>query len=242
MQTWQKKLGSLTLSLAIGLSFTNTAQSAVKRINQLRALAGGITPGDTPGFPVTISQPGSYRLTSNLILPATTGTVGILVTAQSVTIDLDGFAVIGPRVCPDDMTALCPPSIEDATYIGIQAGDNVTIMNGTVRGTGGTGISVGSHARIEGVNIIWNSIFGVLAGRGTALNDNLIAQNGQGVLIGDDCTIIGNRVRANTFFGIQITGPNTGHKENVISCTSPGTCISGGFAIGLSLCNGGPCP
>jgi hypothetical protein len=34
-------------------------------IDQNKALAGNVTPGDTPGFPVIISQPGSYRLDSN---------------------------------------------------------------------------------------------------------------------------------------------------------------------------------
>lgn len=33
---------------------------------QARALAGGVTPADLPGFPVTISEPGSYRLASDL--------------------------------------------------------------------------------------------------------------------------------------------------------------------------------
>jgi hypothetical protein len=35
-------------------------------INQSDALQGYITSRDAPGFPVTISDPGSYRLTSNL--------------------------------------------------------------------------------------------------------------------------------------------------------------------------------
>ncbi len=33
-------------------------------------MAGAVTPGDTPGFPVTISLPASYRLAGNLTLPA----------------------------------------------------------------------------------------------------------------------------------------------------------------------------
>ena len=41
------------------------AADGVIEINQARAKAGGVTPGDTPLFPVTISQPGSYRLTGN---------------------------------------------------------------------------------------------------------------------------------------------------------------------------------
>ncbi len=38
------------------------AVDGVVLIDQNRALAGNVTPGDTPGFPVTISLSGSYRL------------------------------------------------------------------------------------------------------------------------------------------------------------------------------------
>jgi hypothetical protein len=39
-------------------------------INQACAVNTGCFPGDDPGFPVTITQPGSYRLTGNLDLSA----------------------------------------------------------------------------------------------------------------------------------------------------------------------------
>ena len=35
-------------------------------IDQTRAGTGGITPADDPGFPITISRLGKYKLTSNL--------------------------------------------------------------------------------------------------------------------------------------------------------------------------------
>jgi hypothetical protein len=65
---------------------------------QLKAMAGNITPGDTPGFPVTISQPGSYRLDSNLTVPDV-NTTAILITANNVTLDLNGFSIIGSTQC-----------------------------------------------------------------------------------------------------------------------------------------------
>lgn len=62
----------LALAAAILLAPAGQALAAegVIQINQARALAGGVTPGDEPGFPVTISQPGSYRLTGNLTTAA----------------------------------------------------------------------------------------------------------------------------------------------------------------------------
>ena len=47
-------------------AFDALAVDGVTLIDQNKALAGSVTPGDTPGFPVTISQPGSYRLSGNL--------------------------------------------------------------------------------------------------------------------------------------------------------------------------------
>ena len=38
-------------------------------INQQKAQTGSVTTGDTAGFPVTLSQPGSYVLSGNLTVP-----------------------------------------------------------------------------------------------------------------------------------------------------------------------------
>src|SRR5215208_2216353 len=46
-------------------------------ITQAKALAGNVTPGDTPGFPVTLSRAGSYILGSNL--QASAGKAGITI-------------------------------------------------------------------------------------------------------------------------------------------------------------------
>jgi hypothetical protein len=53
----------------IAISGRLFAQDGVVIIDQTRAIAGNVTPGDVPGVPVTISRSGSYRLDSNLILP-----------------------------------------------------------------------------------------------------------------------------------------------------------------------------
>src|SRR5262245_46426655 len=68
-------------------------------LSQQAALAGNITPGDTPGYPITISLPGSYKLGSNLNVTANAG-VGISVRASNVTIDFAGFRLSGNEVVP----------------------------------------------------------------------------------------------------------------------------------------------
>src|SRR3954468_7937478 len=83
------------------VAITPTVASAVDGIiliDQNKAMTGNVTPGDAPGFPVSITQPGSYRLTTNLIV-ADPNTNGIEISANHVTIDLNGFAIIGPADC-----------------------------------------------------------------------------------------------------------------------------------------------
>jgi hypothetical protein len=63
------------------------AVDGVIAINQARALAGGVTPGDAPGFPVIINAPGSYRLTGDLTVPDA-NIYGIFIDASFVQIDL----------------------------------------------------------------------------------------------------------------------------------------------------------
>src|SRR5437870_3755247 len=84
--------------LCAGLSCNLYAVDGVILIDQNRALAGNVTPGDLQGFPVTISVAGSYRLSGNLTVPDA-NTTAILVTVDNVTIDLNGFSIIGPTVC-----------------------------------------------------------------------------------------------------------------------------------------------
>src|SRR5438128_5729077 len=76
-----------------GLSCNIYAVDGVVLIDQNRALAGSVTFGDAPGFPVTLSQPGSYRLSGNLTVPDA-NTTAIEVTANNVTIDLNGFSIL----------------------------------------------------------------------------------------------------------------------------------------------------
>src|SRR5262245_3116596 len=83
------------LVLALGSNFVC---AAVVLIDQKSAQSGKVTEGDAAGFPVTISEPGSYRLNSNLVVTDASVTV-IEITANDVTLDLAGFSIIGPNSC-----------------------------------------------------------------------------------------------------------------------------------------------
>src|SRR5262245_12785083 len=71
------------------------AADGVVLIDQAAVLAGGITPGDGPDFPVQITVPGSYRLSSDLVLPTSGGVQGVLIQSNDVTLDLNGFTIHG---------------------------------------------------------------------------------------------------------------------------------------------------
>jgi hypothetical protein len=95
-------------------------------IDQNRALAGNVTPGDAPGFPVTISQPGSYRLSTNLLVPS--GLNGISITSSKVTIDLNGFSIMTP-----DVTTF-PPFFYGIRFEAPITPSFIIIRNGTIDG------------------------------------------------------------------------------------------------------------
>jgi hypothetical protein len=141
------------------------AADGVLEINQACAVNGGCFDGDTAGFPVTISQPGSYRLTGNLTLSSADDT-GILLAANDgdVTVDLNGFSIRGVTVCTGVPVTSCEPVAQPLVNLGIGIGRslgpghaNVTVKNGTIRGMGGIAVSLGVNARVIGVRAISNA-------------------------------------------------------------------------------------
>src|SRR5687767_6473062 len=97
----------MRLFLAASILICATAAMAARgggdgvvEFNQSDALRGGVTPGDAPGFPVTLSAAGSYRLSGNLTVPA--GGSGVIIDADNVTLDLNGFSILGANTCNGD--------------------------------------------------------------------------------------------------------------------------------------------
>jgi hypothetical protein len=137
-----------------------TSAFAQATIDHNKALAGGINPGDAPGYPITLSQPGSYKLMSNLVVPAGQG--GVEITANNVTLDLNGFSIVGPRSCScNDSTKLVTcTSIPVATAGIALQGDNLQLRRGTVQGFT-RGVQIGGRSVVEDISVFENT-FGVL--------------------------------------------------------------------------------
>src|SRR6188472_3738099 len=86
-----RSLAAVFVASAVLLATPAGAIDGEVLIDQAAVDAGGITPGDDPGFPATISRRGKYKLTGDLAVPA--GANGIEVRARDVTLDLNGFAI-----------------------------------------------------------------------------------------------------------------------------------------------------
>jgi len=144
------------------------AADGVIELNQARALAGGVTPGDAAGFPVTISQSGSYRLTSDLDLTGGGGGIEVVAPARDVSIDLGGFAIRGVGVCTVSAGGV------DCTFLGLPNGvtstaatARITLRNGTIRGMrSGVVISVAESVVIEGLESTNHTNTGIFVGSG----------------------------------------------------------------------------
>jgi hypothetical protein len=142
------------------------AVDGVVLIDQSHALTGGVTPGDAPGFPVTISQPGSYRLSGNLTVPDL-DTIAIQITSDFVTLDLNGFSIIGPVVCTRNPTS-CPTA---GKGVGVLSGGDPTtngprgvrVLNGSVHGMGNFGIFMtGDGSIVERISVSSNAGGGLI--------------------------------------------------------------------------------
>jgi hypothetical protein len=147
------------------------AVDGVREINQDAVAAAG-------GFPFTITQPGSYRLTGNLNVSGATGAINV--TAANVTIDLNGFEVAGPVTCTHDGGNPGTVSCAGASSTGISG--PLAVRNGTVRGfTTGITARSGQSLTLDHVVATSNAQDGVSPG-----NERFIATDSVFSLNGDD--------------------------------------------------------
>jgi len=249
-----------SFTLAFGIyplqEISTTTDTGITQINQDLALAGGVTLGDTPGFPVTLSKSGSYILTGNLIVDL--NTTGIFVRANNVTIDLNGFAIIGPGFTGLGRGVAVVEAVED--IFNLIDFSNTTVVNGTIRGVGSTGVLLADFARVENVTAVENGDDGINAGSGSTVTGNTAVDNGDdGISAGSGSTVTGNTAVDNGDFGINagsgstvtgntandnrreglFLGVSSGYGNNVLTENNGGNAnpqVDGGIEIGTNVC------
>jgi hypothetical protein len=246
------------------------AVDGVVLIDQNRALAGSVSPGDGPGFPVTITKGGSYRLSGDLTISDINQSGIIIDTNQAVSIDLNGFAIRGvhsggARPCQ---------AVTPGKGIGTGSGNatNVDIRNGTIERMGCDGILlIGFNNLVQNVRVRNNGATGIQSTG--IIKDNVVSENGGEGIASFDAIVTGNQVTGNDaeaiviFVGVvsnNTVGNNTGlglfvpgapgspgtrvaYSNNVFSGNNAnGQQVFGGIQTGSNVCaaagSGALCP
>lgn len=116
------------------------AGDGVLEINQTCAVQTGCFAGDAPGYPVTITAAGSYRLTSNLVVGGA-DVSGIQIPVDRVRLDLGGFELAGTGSCTGNGASLVCSGAGNSFGI-IATGSGANVRNGSVRGFGISGVAL----------------------------------------------------------------------------------------------------
>lgn len=173
------RFGFILVSLICPLA--TFAADGVIEINHVAALAGGITAGDGGGYPATISASGNYILTSDLLQPSPT--IGVIdVTAEDVTINLNGFAIRGTNECSMTTRNMSGILVSDDVTCTTQNGGfgvkstaaGLTVHNGRITRVGGIGVYAASRARVFDIEVSHTGSYGLLVGSSSFVRDAVL--------------------------------------------------------------------
>ena len=229
-----RKTVFVMLAMAL-VPFGAFAADGVELINQSTVMATG-------GFPYVINVPGSYKLSGildvrNTLDPANTTAIRVIV--DNVTIDLNGFSILGPTVCTGFPTVTsCSPTgsgrgIDGPLGLSLR---NITVVNGTVRGMGSAGIlldavigvsvekvhtefngaigiSVG-FGMVVGSTANYNGVRGIQVSKGTVSGNVALGNQGIGILAGCPGSVVGNTAANNSGQNLLITDASCAAANN----------------------------
>ena len=160
----------------------------MKTLNELdtsiKQVAGRI-PISHPGYIIT--EPGSYYLTTNLV--TTTNQRGITINTSNVTVDLNGFSILGAGA--------------SGSGILMNYRDNVTIKNGTIRDCYYSAIYAPNSKRCTFENL-------------KILNNSRASGSSSGIYAGRNSKIVNNQILDNGGYGLRIYGSGSYIKNNIV--------------------------
>jgi parallel beta-helix repeat protein len=226
--------------LAMAMARPGAAVDGVIEINQARALAGGVTATDDPGFPVTIDKSGSYRLTGDLAAGAQDG-IQVTNVNFDVDLDLNGFSITGTD--------------SGGTKKGIAVGvGRLRVHNGTIREFGagidllgitlplsmtveairveqnGIGVRSGENTTIVDSVAVANAVYGFALGSHAIVRGCVAAYNSVGVVTDQGALVSGNNVFSNTDTGIWV-GDGSTVVGNIVSGNQTGVRAQNGSLV-----------
>lgn len=170
-------------------------------------------------LPVTLSQPGSYYLTTNLTGAA--GQHGITITGARVTLDLMGFELRGVA--------------GSLSGIFLNAATSPHIRNGNISGWGQDGINGnnGGGGVIEELRVGSNARYGISFNSGSQVRKCVVAGNGDvGILLSNDVEVDDCVASGNGTHGIQ-----AGTGSTIRRCMTVGNAAAGITGSGLDGLN-----
>jgi hypothetical protein len=151
--------------------------------------------------PTNLTEPGSYYLTTNLT--AAPGETGLYISANDVTVDLNGF------------TLRSQGGVGANGILVLGARTNLTVRNGTLRDWSALGISAAGcdHARLEQLQLINNAVMGLWTGPNAQIRSCTVSgsSNAFGLLVASgsqvkDCNVSGVATGIAAGNGAIITG------------------------------------
>ncbi len=230
------------------VAFSAHAVDGVIEINQAKALVGGVTTGDAAGFPVSINDVGSYRLTSNLIPPGPLANA-VEINASAVVLDLNGFAIDGGTSCT--VSGGVPSSVNCTTGGFTNAGiagtavGGVTIRNGFIGHTTGAAIDLSSTQGVMLQDLVVgqsaSAFYCIRLGLGsTVLRIRAGVCNGSVLVMGASAQVYDSRAGGSNLEGMYLgTASRVRDSEASSNATSgircEGSCV---LTDNLTLANG----
>lgn len=158
-------------------------------------------------FPYTITEPGSYYLTGNI----TAESWGLTVRASHVTVDLNGYSIVG--YSGPGISAITLGAINQSPITG------VTICNGTIRDCGARAIHTWSAVDcvLQNLRVTGNCYAGayeaLMLGSGFRVENCTVANNdGGGMYAEESGVFVNNTIISNAGTGLVLSGG-----ENIVS-------------------------
>lgn len=194
----------------------------------------------------------------------------IVVTANHVTLDLDGFTITGPNRCAMTTTysgVVCTYSSASGVD-GINVGGGLTdlsvrglvLRNGTIRGFRGKAVYGSAGAQIENVVALENALGGIFGAFGSRVervratlnggpgvyvvdglvSDSVVELNQWGVRMAGGL-VRGTLSRSNHWSQLASNTANTAYRENNFYGAAHALVDGVSVSLGNNLCSGVPC-
>ena len=197
-----------TVSAQGSLTPTGAPQPTMKTLSEIEPRKAIAQPAQGPGaFPIVIHQPGSYYLAGEITGVA--GQSGIVISTNNVTLDLNGFALVG-----------------NGSGSGVEIGgglQGVSVRNGLIRAWAvGVSASTASGLRFTDLVVANNASSGILGGNDSIVSQCSARQNGdRGIQISagivSHCTASSNNIGITVSDGSVINSSARGNTTGIVA-------------------------